>query len=75
MAYTEIEGKITCNNDLINAVRRGRITDFGGEVREQTAKAKHKEAFYSVWGFKAYNRGLGLVFSPLRKIRSYRGHH
>ncbi|MGN0722297.1 MAG: PHP-associated domain-containing protein [Anaerovoracaceae bacterium] len=75
MAYTEIEGKITCNNDMINAVRQGKITDFGGEVREQTAKAKHKEAFYSVWGFKAYNRGLGLVFSPLRKIRFYRGHH
>ena len=75
MAYTEFEERITCNNDLINAIRQGRVADFGGQVREQTAKAKHKEAFYSVWGFKAYNRGLGFIFSPLRKIHSHRGHH
>lgn len=74
MAYTEIEGKISGNNDLINAIRQGRISDFGGEVREQTAKAKHKEAFYSVLGFKAYNRGLGFIFSPRRKIHQIRSH-
>ena len=75
MAYTDIEGKISSNNDLIHAIRQRRITDFGGQEREQTAKARHKEAFYSVWGFKAYNRGLGLIFTPLRKIRSVKGHH
>ena len=75
MAYTDIEGKITSNNDLIHAIHKGRIKDFGGQEREQTAKARQKEAFYSVWGFKAYNRGLGLIFTPLRKIRSVKGHH
>ena len=75
MAYTDIEGKISSNNDLIHEIRQRRITDFGGQEREQTTKARHKEAFYSVWGFKAYNRGLGLIFTPLRKIRSVKGHH
>ena len=75
MAYTDIEGKISGNNDIIHASHQGRIKDFGGQEREQTAKARHKEAFYSVLGFKAYNRGLGLIFTPLRKIRSVKGHH
>ena len=63
------------SREAFEAIRQGKIADFGGEVREQTAKARHKEAFYSVWGFKAYNRGLGLIFSPWRKIRSIRGRH
>lgn len=74
MAYTEIQGEITCNNDLIKAVKEGRVTGCGGQERQQTAKSKHKEAFYSVLGFKAYNRGLGLLFTPLRKFHIARSH-
>lgn len=71
MAYTEIDethGKIRCNNDLIRAICQGRITACGGQVRPFTSKARHKNAFYAVWGFKLYNRSLGLLFSPLRKL-------
>ena len=73
MAYTEIDAEIKSNVDFINAVRSGKIVDFGGKVREHTTKAKHKEAFYGVWGFKAYNRGLGFLIAPLRKKRAF--HH
>ncbi len=64
-----VEKPISCNNDLIRAVKTGCIASCGGQVRQQTSKAKHKEAFYSVLGFKVYNSGLGILFSPVRKFR------
>ncbi|MCI8608079.1 MAG: PHP domain-containing protein [Firmicutes bacterium] len=67
MAFTEIQGSIRSNNDLIAAIHEQRVTACGGTVRTATAKSRHKEAFYSVWGFKFYNRSLGLLFTPLRK--------
>jgi hypothetical protein len=69
MAYTEIEGQILNNNDLISAVLEGRITQCGGTVRPEKHGPVHKNAFYAVWGFKAYNRSLGFLFSPVRKHR------
>lgn len=66
MAYTEFDAKIKCNNDLIRAIKENKISSFGGTERRHTKKAKHKNAFYGVWGFKAYNRGLGFLFTPFR---------
>ena len=69
MAFTEFEDSIKTNNDLIKCIKNGKISDYGGTEREYTKKAKHKEAFYGVWGFKAYNRGLGFLFTPYRRYR------
>ena len=67
MGYTRFDGEIRSNDDLISAVQTHRISACGGTVRPYTSKARHKNAFYAVWGFKAYNRGLGMLFSPLRR--------
>ena len=69
MAYTFIDREITCNDDLIAAIREGQLAGCGGQERERTRKAEMKDAFYSVWGFKVYNRGLGVLFAPYRKYR------
>lgn len=75
MAYTLIDRRITCNNDLIAAIREGQIAQWGGQVRDRTRKAEMKDAFYSVWGFKVYNRGLGVLFAPYRKYRMRKLRH
>lgn len=59
--------EISSNNDLIAAVRGGQIAQWGGKTREYTIKAKMKDSFYSVLGFKVYNRSLGFLFTPYRK--------
>ena len=69
MAYTVFDCDISSNNDLIRAIHEGKIAQWGGRVRNYTRKAKMKDSFYSVWGFKAYNRGLGVLFAPYRKYR------
>lgn len=69
MAFTEIDADIRCNDDMIDAIKEHRIVAYGGTVREFTKKAKHKNAFYAVWGFKVYNRSLGFLFTPYRKHR------
>ncbi len=75
MAYTLFDREITCNNDLIAAIREGQIVQWGGQVRSHTRKAVMKDAFYSVWGFKVYNRGLGFLFAPYRKYRMHKLNH
>lgn len=77
MAYTEINAHIRSNDDLIKAIKGGKIVSCGGTVREYTKKTKHKNAFYGVWGFKAYNRGLGFIYSPYRyhRVKKLALHH
>ncbi len=67
MAETVFDSVITCNNDLIHAVKAGHPTYVNGTVREMTTKAKRKEHWTGVWGFKLYNRGLAKLISPYRK--------
>ena len=67
MAFTEFDADIRSNDDMIDAIREHRIVSYGGTVREFTKKAKRKNAFYAVWGFKVYNRSLGFLFTPYRK--------
>lgn len=67
MAETVLHDTITCNNDLIHAVKAGHPVYAGGTVREVTVKAKRKEHWTGVWGFKLYNRGVAKLISPYRK--------
>lgn len=72
MACTDIDATITCNNDLISAVKqRASITALGIE-REVTKKAKRKEHWTGVIGYKLYNRGIGKLFCPYRKYRHHK---
>lgn len=66
--FTLFDRPITCNDDLIECIKDGGITDFGGKEREFLRKHKKRNSFYATWGFKAYNRSLGFICSPYRKI-------
>lgn len=68
MAYTDFEGQIRNNNDLIEAVRTGGIVGFGGEERAFLKKHKKRNSIFATYGFKAYNRTLGFLFTPIRSI-------
>ena len=68
MSATIFEEDITCNNDLIKAVKaKGNIT-AAGTVRESTKKSKAKDHWIGVISFKIYNRGLAKLFAPYRKL-------
>jgi len=69
MACTEISVNIRSNNDFIRAVRSGAYINSSGSERKETIKSIHKSKRYAVWGFKAYNRGLGYLFSPYRSYK------
>lgn len=67
MAATEIDWEIHSNNDLIRAVKAGAPICAGGTEREETAKGKAKEMWFSQVGYKIYNRGLGKIKMPQRR--------
>lgn len=69
MAYTDFYQPIRCNNDVIRAVKERSNIEAGGKERGVTFKSKHKEAFYSIYGFMAFNQSLGAIFYPFRKMR------
>lgn len=69
MGYTEFDEDITCNDDLIRAVRENRIVGAGGREREATPGMARKMHWTAVYGFMAYNVGLGYLFTPFRKFR------
>lgn len=76
MACTFIDGDIRCNNDIINAIRaaitdRSAVTAIGIE-REETKKARRKEHWLGVLGYKIYNRGIGKLICPYRKYRHHK---
>ncbi len=70
-AYTSFDRPISCCNDLIEAIKSGGIIDFGGTEREFLPKHKKRHSFAATWGFKTYNRGLGILATPYRyhKVR------
>lgn len=72
MACTHIDADITCNNDLIEAVRNGALITADGTERGITKKAMRKEHWTGVWGFKLYNRGIGKLVCPYRKFQHRR---
>ena len=67
MAETVLHEEITCNNDLIDAVKAAHPIYATGTIREYTVKAKRKDHWTGVWGYKLYNRGLAKIISPYRK--------
>ena len=66
MGFTVFDRPITCNNDLIACIREGGIEAIGGRERKFLPKHKKKHGFAATWGFRAYNRGLGFLYSPYR---------
>lgn len=68
MAYTDIDADIKNNNDFIKAVKAGCVVDAGGSVRQATTAMYMKENWTAVWAFKAYNYGLGRLFTPVRNF-------
>ena len=72
MAYTEIHHHITCNNDMIHALKFHATTEAGGTERIQTKKGKYKENWIGRTAYKLYNRGLGKVMRPRRGIHHAR---
>ncbi|NLY82585.1 MAG: PHP domain-containing protein [Clostridiales bacterium] len=67
-AYTEFNRPLIDNDDLIEAIKNNDISDFGGVERESTMSSKHMNAFYSIFGFLAYNKSLSILYSPFRAI-------
>lgn len=72
MAYTEIHQRITCNNDMIHALKFHATTEAGGTERIQPRRGRYKENWLGVTAFRLYNRGLGKVMSPRRGVHHYR---
>lgn len=72
MAHTEIGYHISCNNDLIHALRLPVAVTAGGTERTPTKKGKAKENWVGLTAFRLYNRGLGKVMSPRRGLHHYR---
>lgn len=69
MACTEIGEDIYCNNDLIEAVKNGAYIKASGTERGESKKAKRKEHWIGVLGFRLYNRGIAKIISPYRKLK------
>lgn len=69
MAFTDFDREITCNNDLIQCVREGGVVSYGGTERKFLRKHRKRHSLVVTWGFKAYNRSLGFVYSPYRHFR------
>lgn len=67
--YTDFAVNITCNNDLIDAVRQHQIIGVGGTARSDSLRSRIKNHTVSVWAFRTYNRVLGLLFSVRRRSR------
>lgn len=69
MGYTDIDADIRSNNDLIKAVKDGTPVSCGGKERGWTFKSMNAHAFYSVYGFILYNKGIGALISPYRSYK------
>ena len=68
-AFTDFDRDITCNNDLIECIKDEGIAAFGGTEREFLKKHKKRNSFVATWGFKAYNRSLGALYTPYRSAK------
>ena len=69
MAFTDFDCAIKDNDDMIRAIKENRIVAAGGRVREATVGMAMKMHWTAVYGFMAFNVGLGYLMTPLRKYR------
>lgn len=69
MAYTDFEDEIRSNNDVIEAIKNNRICSAGGQEREATVAMAMKMHWTCVYGFMAYNVGLGYLMTPFRSLK------
>ncbi|MGN0658650.1 MAG: PHP-associated domain-containing protein [Emergencia sp.] len=69
MGFTVFDRPVTCNNDLIDCIRERGIAAFGGTERKFLRRHKTRNSFVATWGFKAFNRSLGFIYSPYRRFR------
>lgn len=67
MGFTQFDRDISCNDDLISCVKSRGVTAFGGTERAFLRKHKKRNWLATTWTFKAYNRTLGLIYTPYRK--------
>ncbi len=72
MAYTDFNHHITCNNDMIHAIKYHATTNVGGTERIQPRRGKAKEHWIGITAFRIYNRGLGKLVSPRRGLHHFR---
>lgn len=71
-AWTEIDAEITCNDDLIRAIKERAPITAGGEERIPTKRGKYKANWFGRNGYRIYNRGLGKLMSPRRGFHQFR---
>ena len=68
MAYTDFDYDIKNNDDMIKAIKENRILAATGTVREATVGMAMKMHWTAVYGFMAYNVGLGYLMTPIRQF-------
>ena len=66
-AYTDFDTEITCNNDIIESIKNGGVAAFGGKERYYKKEHNKRNWFATTWSFKAFNRSLGILYTPYRK--------
>jgi len=69
MGFTDFDRDITCNNDLIACVKDGGVAAFGGTERKLLLRHMKRYSLTATYGFRGYNRLLGLVFTPYRRSK------
>ena len=65
-AFTDFSAEITCNNDLIEAIRNRKITEIGGIAKSDSLRSRIKNHTVPVWLFRMYNRLVGIALTLKR---------
>lgn len=60
--FTDFSSPIKSNNDLIKSIKANEIKSFGGVEREFLMRHILKHSFPATWGFRAFNRSIGLAY-------------
>ena len=60
--FTDFSFPIKSNNDLIKSIKANEIKSFGGVEREFLMRHILKHSFPATWGFRAFNRSIGLAY-------------
>lgn len=68
-AYTDFDYPITCNDDMIRAIKENKIVSFGGQ--ERTFLKAHKKRYwkFTTYSLKALNKSVSFIFKPYRKVK------